>query len=119
MRERASATPVCAEAVADRCCCNAAHDAPQGRGAGAQMATRRKVYRQYGNRHDELASRLAASYMDLRLRDLPPSGDATVARTADYIAKLGEDRTAELKEESKVVHAALTASGDELKAVAR
>ncbi len=91
----------------------------RGGGAGAQMATRRKVYRQYGNRHDELASRLAASYMDLRLRDLPPSGDATVARTADYIAKLGEDRTAELKEESKVVHAALTASGDELKAVAR
>jgi hypothetical protein len=90
----------------------------RGGEAGAQMATRRKVYRQYGNRHEELASRFAASYMDLRLRDLPPSVNATVERTADYIAKLGEDRTAELKEEWKVVHAALMASGDELKAVA-
>jgi hypothetical protein len=71
----------------------------RGREASAQMATRRKVYRQYGNRHEELASRFAASYMDLRLRDLPPSVGATVERTADHIAKLGEDRTAELKEE--------------------
>jgi hypothetical protein len=90
----------------------------RGGEAGAQMATRRKVYRQYGNRHEELAARFAAAYMDLRLRDLPPSVAATVERTADYIAKLGEDRTPELKEEWKVVHAALMASGDELKAVA-
>jgi hypothetical protein len=45
------------------------------------------------NRHEELVARFAAAYMDLRLRDLPPSVAATVERTADYIAKLGEDRT--------------------------
>jgi hypothetical protein len=91
----------------------------RGGEAGAQMATRRRVYQQYGNRYEDLAGRFAAAYMDLRLRDLPSSVDATVERTADYIARLGEDRTPELKDEWKVIHAALMASGDELKAVAR
>lgn len=68
---------------------------------------------------EQLAGRFAAAYMDLRLRDLPSSVDGTVERTADYIAKLGEDRTPELKDEWKAIHAALMASGDELKAVAR
>lgn len=87
--------------------------------AGAQMATRRKVYRRYGDRHLELAGRFASAYMDLRLRDLSPSVGSIVERTADYIAKLGEDRTPELQGEWKEVHAALMAAGDELKALAR
>lgn len=91
----------------------------KGGEAGAQMAMRRRVYRQYGDRHEDLAARFAAAYMDLRLRDLPSSVDATVERTADYIAKLGEDRTPELKDEWKAIHAALMASGDELKVVVR
>src|ERR1700722_9487343 len=61
----------------------------RGGEAGAQMAMRRRVHLQYGNRHEELAGRFAAAYMDLRLRDLPSSVDATVERTAGYIAKLG------------------------------
>jgi hypothetical protein len=65
MRERASVTPVSepkpwpTDAAVTRLT-----TLLMGGKAGAQMATRRKVYRQYGNRHEELASRYAASYMD-------------------------------------------------------
>ncbi len=81
------------------------------------MATRRKIRRQYGERHVDLSESFAAAYLDLRLRNVPPAVNAIVERTADFLAKVGEQRTPELIAEWKEIHAALMAARDELAAL--
>jgi hypothetical protein len=89
----------------------------RGGKAGMQMATRSRVHKRYGDRHLNLAGRLAAALVDLMMRDLPPNADAAVRRASDYVMRLGEQRTSELIAEWGAVHADLIAAGDELQAL--
>jgi hypothetical protein len=90
----------------------------RGGKAGMQMATRSRIYKRYGDRHLNLAGRLGAALVDLMMRDLPPNVEAAVQRAADYVKRLGEQRTPELIAEWGAVHADLVAAGHELRALA-
>lgn len=82
--------------------------------AAVHMATRMRIHQRYGDRYFELAGKLAAAAIDLRLRNLPETARAAVDRANDYVERLGENRSSELIAEWKGVHADLMAAGEEL-----
>lgn len=86
------------------------------RGEGAiYLAARRREQQTLGGRPREISARLGAAYIDLRLRDLPPTVRAVIEESSDYVGRLGEQRTDELIGEWPAIHARLIAANDELR----
>ncbi len=73
----------------------------------AWVRQRRREYRLYGYRHREGGDRLAAAVAELQVRPMPEALQAAVDRANNYIERLGEQRTPELREEWSSVHADL------------
>jgi hypothetical protein len=86
------------------------------RGEGAiYLAARRREQQILGGRPREMSARLGAAYIDLRLRDLPPTVRAVIEESSDYVGRLGEQRTDELIGEWPAIHARLIGANDELR----
>ena len=86
------------------------------RGEGAiYLAARRREQQILGGRPREMSARLGAAYIDLRLRDLPPTVSAVIEESSDYVGRLGEQRTDELIGEWPAIHARLIGANDELR----
>lgn len=83
--------------------------------ADETMATKRRIYQQYGERHQRLADQLVTIGIDLVLREIPASARAAVKTTNDYILRLSEERSEELAAEWKEIHAQLMAAGTEVR----
>jgi hypothetical protein len=68
---------------------------------------REREFRRYGDRHRQNASALAAAVADLQVQAKPDLLRVAFDRANDYIERLGEQRTPELRAEWTSVHAHL------------
>lgn len=68
---------------------------------------RRREHLLYGDRHRELAAKLAAAAAELQVRPMPDALRAAFDRANDYVERLGEQRTPELLNEWASVYADL------------
>lgn len=68
---------------------------------------RQREYRLYGDRHRQNASALAAAVADLQVRPMPSVLRSAFERANDYIERLGEQRSPELRGEWEAIHAEL------------
>jgi hypothetical protein len=85
--------------------------------AATYVMTRRHEQRITGGRNRELAARLTAAYLDLRLRALPADVRAAIEEASDYVARLGEQRSEKIIAEWSEVHARLMEANTELRAL--
>jgi hypothetical protein len=86
------------------------------RGEGAvYLAARRREQEILGGRNREQSAVLAAAYIDLRLRPLPPTVRVAIEEASDYVGRIAEQRTDKLIAEWPAIHAKLIDANDELR----
>ena len=82
--------------------------------AGSWVARRRAEFRLTGDRYREIAAQAAMATAQLLVLPLPPDVRSAVDTANDYIERLGQDRTPEIKAEWSKIHARLVEAGKAL-----
>lgn len=81
---------------------------------GAWLARRRREYQLSGDRYRELAARLSAAEAQLQVLPLSPGLRGAVNAANDYVRRLGEDRSPEIKAEWSAIHSQLMRANSQL-----